>query len=250
MIYARVRHNNNIKFGFICGDKIDFISNEIISDYKLTGESAQISEISYLSPTVPSKVVAVGLNYRDHIKEMNNTMPQNPIIFIKPSTAVIGDGDIIIRPSQSKQVDYEAELAIVVKKQAKNISPENAKDYILGYTCLNDVTARDLQSMDGQWTRAKGFDTFCPIGPVVTDEVDPLELDVKSYLNGELKQFSNTREFIWNVYELFSFISDIMTLMPGDVITTGTPSGIGAMKPGDKIEIVVEGIGTLTNIVE
>ncbi|MDK2801215.1 MAG: hypothetical protein PWQ70_2834, partial [Clostridiales bacterium] len=167
-----------------------------------------------------------------------------------PSTSVIGPEQKIVLPSMSQRVDYEAEIAIVIKKTAKNIAVENAKQYILGYTCLNDVTARDLQKLDAQWTRAKGFDTFAPLGPWITDEIDPNNVDIKLLLNGELKQHSNTSNFIWKAEELVSFISQVMTLLPGDVITTGTPSGIGPMKSGDCVEVTIEGIGTLRNYVE
>jgi 2-keto-4-pentenoate hydratase/2-oxohepta-3-ene-1,7-dioic acid hydratase in catechol pathway len=187
------------------------------------------------------------LNYRDHAEEMKVTLPQEPLLFIKPSTSVIGPGDAIIYPKMSKRVDYEAELAVVIGKAAKKVSEERAADYILGYTCLNDVTARDLQPQNGQWTTAKGFDTFAPIGPWIVTDIDPHHLDVSSYLNGERRQHSNTKNLIFGPRQLVSFISRVMTLLPGDVIATGTPSGIGPMAIGDKIEVVIEGIGTLSN---
>ncbi|MBN2324604.1 MAG: fumarylacetoacetate hydrolase family protein [Spirochaetes bacterium] len=208
-----------------------------------------VEEAALLPPVVPSKVVAVGLNYRDHAEELGSPIPSEPILFMKPSTSVIGPEDSIVHPSACNRMDYEAELALVVKEKAYRVSEEDAPRFILGYTCCNDVTARDLQTKDGQWTRAKSFDTFCPIGPVIETEIDPLELSVVSRLNGETRQSSNTRQFIFPVFELFSFISHIMTLLPGDVITTGTPSGIGAMKPGDTVEVEVEGIGVLRNAI-
>jgi 2-keto-4-pentenoate hydratase/2-oxohepta-3-ene-1,7-dioic acid hydratase in catechol pathway len=174
-------------------------------------------------------------------------LPKEPLIFMKPSTSVIGPGEAIIYPKMSKRVDYEAELAIVIGKEAKKVSEERAADYILGYTCLNDVTARDLQPKDGQWTTAKGFDTFAPIGPWIVTDIDPHHLDVSSYLNGERCQHSNTKNLIFGPRQLVSFISRVMTLLPGDVIATGTPSGIGPMAVGDKIDVVIEGIGTLSN---
>lgn len=198
----------------------------------------------------PSKVVAVGLNYRQHIEEMGEETHDDPVLFLKPASAVIGPGDAIILPPQSKQVDYEAELAVVIGKEAKNISPAQAEEYILGYTCLNDVTARDLQRKDGQWTRAKGFDTFCPIGPVITDEIDPNHVEVKLIKNGTVMQQGNTAMFLVPVRELVSYVSSVMTLFPGDVITTGTPSGIGPMRAGDVVSVEIEGIGTLTNPVQ
>ncbi len=196
---------------------------------------------------IPSKIVALGLNYRDHAKEFKLPVPEEPIIFMKPPTAVIFDGDDIVYPAQATRVDYEAELAIVIGKKAKNINAADVPDYIRGYTCLNDITERHIQGRDGQWTRAKSFDTFCSIGPVVTDEIDPANVAVRSYLNGELKQDSNTRNLIFTIGKIVEFVSGVMTLLPGDVIATGTPSGIGPMLPGDEIVIEVEGIGKLTN---
>lgn len=195
----------------------------------------------------PTKIVACGLNYLDHAKELGMEIPKEPIIFIKPSTSVIGHQDLIIYPRMAKQVDYEAELAIVIKDKTRNVSIEEAGEHILGYTCFNDVTARDLQRKDGQWTRAKSFDTFSPMGPNILFEIDPANLDISLYLNGELKQSSNTSNLIFTPFYLVSFISKIMTLLPGDLIATGTPAGVGPMKPGDKVEVRIEGIGSLIN---
>ncbi|MBN1636857.1 MAG: fumarylacetoacetate hydrolase family protein [Deltaproteobacteria bacterium] len=210
------------------------------------GNPLDIKQI--LAPVQPTKIVAVGLNYRDHARELGLEVPLEPILFLKPSSSVIGPGDEICYPSQSTRLDYEAELAVVISRRCRNIKQEHAKDYILGYTCFNDVTARDLQIKDGQWTRAKSFDTFSPIGPwIVTDLEDPHNLAVSARLNSEVKQSSNTSNLIFNVYELISFISMIMTLEMGDVIATGTPSGIGPMEPGDSIQVEIEGIGVLQN---
>jgi len=192
--------------------------------------------------------VAVGLNYRDHASEMGLEIPKEPILFLKPSTSVIGPQEAIVYPSQSSRVDYEAELGVVIGRTCKDVDARDAKDYILGYTCLNDVTARDLQAKDGQWTRAKSFDTFAPIGPwIATDIEDPHTLSIQARLNGETKQSSNTSNLIFTVYELIDFISHIMTLREGDIIATGTPSGIGPMSLGDEIAIEIEGIGVLVN---
>jgi len=177
-------------------------------------------------------------------------IPSEPVIFIKPSTAVIGPGEAIIYPRSAARVDYEAELGVVIKKKARNVPAGNAAEYIEGYTCFNDVTARDLQKKDVQWSRAKSFDTFAPIGPCVKTDIDPSRLRIRSYLNGELKQDSNTSDFIFDVPRLVDFISGVMTLLPGDVIATGTPSGVGPMGPGDEITVEIEGIGRLTNRVE
>lgn len=200
----------------------------------------------------PTKIVAVGLNYHSHAKELGMNTPHHPILFIKPLTSIISYEETIILPKQSKRVDYEAELALVIKKKAKNIEEKDAISYVEGFTCLNDVTARDLQKLDVQWTRAKSFDTFCPIGPrlVKPNQIDPNNVKIQLYLNGELKQDSSTKEFVFKVEHLISFISKIMTLNPGDIITTGTPQGIGQMKSRDIVEVKIEGIGTLRNYVK
>ena len=191
--------------------------------------------------------MAVGLNYRDHAEELGLAIPEEPILFIKPSTSVIGPDDMIVLPPQSVRVDYEAELAIVMSKSARNVPRQKAQEYILGFTCLNDVTARDLQSKDGQWTRSKSFDTFCPIGPWIDTEIDASDLKIELVLNGEVKQKSRTSNLIFNCAVLVEFISAVMTLHPGDVIATGTTSGIGPMGPGDTVEVRIEGIGSLVN---
>ncbi|PIU82724.1 MAG: hypothetical protein COS68_07850 [Elusimicrobia bacterium CG06_land_8_20_14_3_00_38_11] len=197
----------------------------------------------------PSKIVAVGLNYIDHAKELNMKLPDEPIIFLKPGSSVIFNNEKIKYPKMSKQVDYEAELAVVIGKKCKNVSEKNAKKYILGYACLNDVTARDLQKKDGQWTRAKSFDTFCPLGPRIVSGINPANLKIELFLNGELKQSSNTKNLIFKIGKLVSFISKIMTLEKYDVIATGTPVGVGPVKIGDKIEVKIKKIGTLTNYI-
>jgi 2-keto-4-pentenoate hydratase/2-oxohepta-3-ene-1,7-dioic acid hydratase in catechol pathway len=195
----------------------------------------------------PSKIIAVGLNYRDHAEELKMSIPKTPIIFLKPPTSVIGDGENIIYPPQVGELHYEGELAVVIGKKGKNIKVEDAGKYIKGFTCANDVTARDQQRADGQWTRAKSYDTFCPLGPTLVKKIDPNRLSIKLYLNGEVKQSSNTSNMIFKVEELVSFISGIMTLFPGDIIITGTPPGVGEMKRGDMVEVEIEGIGRLKN---
>ncbi len=208
----------------------------------------QLDNVRLLAPCQPTKVVAVGLNYRDHIIEMGRQMPEEPVIFLKPSSSVIGPDEFIILPPQSSRVDHESEFAVVIGKTASRVSSQDARDFVLGYTCLNDVTARDLQSKDGQWTRAKGFDTFCPIGPWIETEVDPGDLGIELFLNGERRQASRTSNLIFNPYFLIEFISGIMQLNPGDVIATGTPSGVGPLTEGDRVEVRIEGIGSLFNI--
>lgn len=231
------------EYGIIEGDKVIAFGSEGFNSYNL-------EEVKLLPPCLPTKAICVGLNYRDHIEEMGDKEPEEPTLFIKPSTAVIGPDDFIVIPKMSERVDYEGELAVVIGKRAKNVSEKDALDYVLGYTIANDVTARDLQAKDGQWTRAKSFDTFLPIGPWIETDLDPSSLDITTYVNGEVKQKSNTRHLIFNVPKLVSFISHIMTLNPGDVILTGTPSGVGPLKPGDVVTIEIEGIGKLTNSVK
>jgi|SRR3989338_622113 len=208
-----------------------------------------MANLSFLKQK-PTKIVCVGLNYHCHAKELGMNTPHHPILFIKPLTTLIGPKDKIVYPKMSKRVDYEAELAIIIKDKTKNVSKKEAMKHIEGFTCLNDVTARDLQKLDGQWTRAKGFDTFCPIGPKIVKLDNPNNLKIQAILNGKIVQDSNTKNFIFKVEELVSFISKVMTLNPGDIIATGTPKGIGPMKRGDKIEVKIEGIGTLTNYVK
>jgi len=197
----------------------------------------------------PTKIIAIGLNYLDHAKELNMEIPKYPLIFMKPPTAVIGDREIIIYPPQTQELHYEGELGIVIGKKARNISIEAAKQYIAGYTCANDVTARDLQRLDGQWTRSKSFDTFCPLGPRIVKDIDPTNLAITTRVNSVTKQNSNTNQMIFNAYKLVSFISAIMTLLPGDVISTGTPPGVGELQVGDVVEVEIEGIGILRNTV-
>ncbi len=198
----------------------------------------------------PTKIVCVGLNYHCHAKELGMNTPHHPIIFMKPLTSLIGPEENIIYPKMSKRVDYEGELALVIKDKIKDIKESQAMKHIEGFTCVNDITARDLQKLDGQWTRAKSFDTFCAVGPKIVKDIDPNNVKIQSFLNNELKQDSNTSNFIFKVEEIVSFISKVMTLNPGDIISTGTPKGIGPMKKGDKIEIKIKGIGTLRNYVK
>ena len=249
MKIVRFAIGNKVSYGMLEGEFIQAIEGEPYQQLKLSGQNYQLSEVKLLAPCMPSKIAALGLNYRKHAKELNMPLPKTPLLFLKPSTSVIGPEDNIIYPPSSKRVDYECELGVVIKKPTRQVSVKDALDYVLGYTCLNDVTARDLQSLDGQWTRGKGFDTFAPIGPCIETELDPGNVVVESYLNGERKQQSSTNDLIYPVPKLISFISNIMTLLPGDIIATGTPGGIGPMQPGDMIEIKIEPIGTLRNYV-
>jgi len=249
MKIVRYVEGNVVRWGVVEGEMVREMEGDPFGRFHLSPKAKKIEEVKLLSPCLPSKIVALGLNYRDHAEEVKMKLPEEPLLFLKPATSVIGPGDPIVYPAMSKQVDYEAELGVVIGKVAKAVPEEKAAEYILGYTCFNDVTARDLQSKDKQWTRAKGFDTFAPIGPWIVTDVDPHRLEISSYLNGERRQYSNTKNLIFGPQQLVSFISHIMTLIPGDVIATGTPSGIGPMAIGDRIDVVIEGIGTLSNVV-
>jgi len=237
--------------GIVEDNEIRITQNENSEYCTAIGKMMPIEKVRLLAPVKPGKVIAVGLNYLAHIDEMGHeNRPDDPVLFIKSSSSVIGPDDEIIYPKESSRVDHEAELGVVIGRQCDNVSADDAKKYIYGYTCLNDVTARDLQRKDGQWTRGKGFRTFCPIGPYVETEIDPSNVRVQAILNGEVKQDSNTSLLITSVYELISYISGIMTLMPGDIIATGTPNGVGPMNIGDTIEVTIEGIGTLKNTIK
>jgi len=233
--------------GVLERDEIAELDGELFGPLRTLSSHHALSRVKLLAPCSPSKIVAVGLNYRDHAKEIGMPIPDSPIIFLKPPTTIIGPDDIISYPAMSSQVDYEGELGVVIRDRVRNVRPDRARDHVFGYTCVNDVTARDLQKKDGQWTRAKSFDTFCPVGPWIETDVDPDDLLIESYLNGVRRQSSRTSQFIFKVNDLISFISQIMTLYPGDLIITGTPAGIGPMKPGDDIEVRIEGIGSLKN---
>jgi len=249
MKIVRFKYHKKTRYGMIKHHAVILIEGSIFKKYKITKRKIKISNVELLPPVEPTKVICAGLNYKDHAKELNMPIPDEPIIFIKPPTSIIGHNQKIIYPEGVKRLDYEAELAVIIKKQAKNIDKKDAKNYILGYTCLNDVTARDLQTKDVQWARAKSFDTFCPIGPYIVIGINPDNLFIKLYLNGKLKQSSTTANLIFKIDELISFISNVMTLKPGDIIATGTPPGVGPMNTSDKVEVKIEKIGTLANTV-
>ena len=261
MKFGRFRHKTGEMreyYGTLSTDKdrsfvnvIEKFSFEEDLKYQYDGKQLELNDLEFLPPIHPTKIVGVGLNYKDHAAEMQTKLSDEPLLFIKPTSSIIPHLGTIVRPEVSQKVDYESELAAVIGKTAKNVKKEAAADYIFGYTCLNDVTARDLQTKDVQYTRSKSFDTFAPIGPYIETEIEnPSNLEIKGYLNGELKQSSNTSNLIFNPYELIEFISNIMTLFPGDIISTGTPSGVGSLNKGDIFEIEIENIGKLKNFVE
>lgn len=241
-------NENREEYGIMIDERIRVIEGTPFKDViKKTDRYRDVSEVKLLAPCSPSKVVALGVNYRSHGEEMSHRIPNEPLIFIKPSTSVIGPEDGIVYPESSKRVDYEGELGVVIKTITRHVSREEAPDYVFGYTCVNDVTARDIQAIDKQWTRSKSFDTFCPIGPCIETELDPDNTELETLLNGQIKQKTSTSDLVFPAYELVSFISAVMTLLPGDIIATGTTSGVGPMLPGDTVEVKIEGIGTLRN---
>lgn len=253
MRYCRFSSPDGAKFGLITDQQITHTLPGVeIPD--LAGakkiDPLPLSSARLLAPVQPSKIVCVGRNYSEHARELGNEVPAEPVIFLKPPTSVIASGQKVVRPNRlSQRVDHEAELAIVVGRTCRNVKDDaDVRPFVLGYTCANDVTARDLQKKDGQWTRAKSFDTFCPVGPIVTDEVDPWKgVRVEARVNGALKQSESTTAFIFPVDAVIRFISQVMTLLPGDLILTGTPAGVGPLLAGDEVSVSIEGIGALTN---
>jgi 2-keto-4-pentenoate hydratase/2-oxohepta-3-ene-1,7-dioic acid hydratase in catechol pathway len=249
MKIVRLSQDKKVRYGVINGNSVRILQGTPYRGIKYSGDELPLNSVKLLAPSLPSKIVCLGLNYVLHAAEGNFKLPSEPLIFLKPPTSLIGPEDNIIYPRMSERVDYEGELAVIIGKKASHISPENALDYVLGFTCFNDVTARDLQSKDGQWTRAKGFDTFSAVGPCIETELNYSDCPVETYLNGEVKQQGTTRDMIFPIPGVISFISQVMTLLPGDVIATGTPSGIGPMQAGDKVEVKIAPIGTLRNYV-
>lgn len=249
MKIARFSHDGSIDYGIVDEDALVVLAGDpLFTGFDTTGERVPLGKVgSLLAPVIPrSKVVAVGKNYRDHAAEMGGEAPEEPLLFLKPNTAVIGLGDPILLPPQSEQVDYEGELAVVIGKIARHVKAENAAEHIFGYTVANDVTARDLQRKDGQWTRAKGFDTFCPLGPVIDTELDPAAV-LRTRVNGELKQEAPLSDMVHSIPAIIEYASSVFTLLPGDVILTGTPSGVGPIVAGDTVEVEIDGVGSLVN---
>lgn len=253
MRIVRFSDGNDPQYGILedSSERIYVLRGDpLFSQVEASGQVVNLDEVRLLSPVIPrSKVVCVGKNYADHIAEFDGITPEEPVLFLKPNTSVIGPDDPIVLPAWSKHVDHEAELAVVIKTLTKDVPVDQVPEVIFGYTIANDVTARDKQIQDGQWTRAKGFDTSCPLGPWITvaEDFDPNEVQVKALVNGEVRQDANTAAMITPVFELVSFISQVFTLLPGDVILTGTPEGVGPLVAGDRVEVSVEGIGTLSN---
>ncbi|WP_407358300.1 fumarylacetoacetate hydrolase family protein [Microbacterium sp. LTA6] len=251
MKIARFSHNDAITYGIL--DEKDLVvlaGDPLFAGYETTGERVPLADAVLLAPVIPrSKVVCVGKNYHDHAAEMGGVAPEEPLLFLKPNTAVIGPGDTIVRPTLSERTEYEGELAVVIGRIAKNVKAADALDYVLGYTIGNDVTARDLQRKDGQWSRAKGFDTFCPLGPVIETDFDPASATIETRVNGEVRQHAPLTDMIHSIPAIIEYASAVFTLLPGDVILTGTPAGVGIFDAGDTVEVEITGLGILRNSV-
>ena len=250
MRLARVAHSGGVAFASVDGDELLEIADHPFGTPNYTGKRFTMADVRLLAPILPSKVIAIGRNYAEHAAEFGNEVPGSPMMFLKPSTSVIGPNAAIRLPAASQRVDFEGELAVVIGQPIRNVTAAQAPAAILGYTVANDVSARDLQKADGQWGRAKGFDTFCPLGPWIETAVDPSDLAIRTEVDGEVKQDSRTSLLVHKIPELVEFVSGVMTLLPGDVILTGTPAGVGQIVDGQSVSITVEGIGTLTNPVQ
>ena len=243
-----------VGFGVVDGDiedptslHVTAIDGHPFAPFQAVGDPLPLAGVRLLAPVLPSKVLGFGRNYAEHAKELGNEVPDIPVVFLKPSTAVIGHGDPIVYPALSKEVHFEGELAVVIGRLCREVPIERVPEVVLGFTCANDVTARDLQRSDNQWARAKGFDTFCPLGPWIDTDVDPAKLVIRTRVNGDLRQDGTTADMMRGVAECVAFVSAAMTLLPGDVILTGTPAGVGPITAGDEVAVSIEGIGTLTN---
>ncbi|HZD71323.1 MAG TPA: fumarylacetoacetate hydrolase family protein [Actinomycetes bacterium] len=247
MRIARYRHGQDVGFGVLEDTTVAAISPHPFGPFHYTGARVPLEDVRLLAPVLPTKVVAVGRNYAEHAREMGVEVGAEPVIFLKPSTAVIGPGDPIVYPTGVDRVDYEGELAAIIGKLTRRVDEADAMQAVLGFACANDVTARNLQKIDGQWTRAKGFDTFCPLGPWIETDLDSSDLAVRTLVDGEARQSSRTSMLQHGVASLIAFVSSVMTLLPGDVLLTGTPGGVGPLQVGSRVEVEVEGIGVLAN---
>ncbi|TYB43266.1 fumarylacetoacetate hydrolase family protein [Actinomadura chibensis] len=249
MRIARFATDDGMSFGVVEENTVAAIAAHPFGDLTFTGVRLPLADVRLLAPILPSKVIAIGKNYADHVREMGHAAPPaEPVLFAKPSTAVIGPGEAVAYPQKlSERVDYEGELAVVIGRMCREVPASRAAEVILGYTCANDVTARDLQAKDAQWTRAKGFDTFCPLGPWIETEADPADLAITTSVNGEVKQDARTSLLLHDVPALVEYVSQVMTLLPGDVILTGTPAGVGPLEIGDEVTVTIENVGSLTN---
>lgn len=248
MKIVRIKAGDDIVYGVADSEGVLVYEGSPFVAWEPTESVVPWPSVTLLAPVLPTKVMCIGKNYEDHAEEMGGELPEEPLVFMKPATSVVGTNANVVHPRISSEVHHEAELAVVISRPARHVAAEDASRYIFGYTAANDVTARDLQARDGQWTRAKGFDTFCPLGPAIETELDPLErLAVICRVNGEVRQAGFTSDMVFGVAEIIAFITAFTTLLPGDVILTGTPSGVGKVEPGDLMDVEIDGIGTLTN---
>lgn len=242
-----LKNNGEAQLGWVFEDRVGPVHGDIFKEYQ-RGEATQpLATIKVLAPLKPGKIICVGRNYAAHAQERGVELPEIPLLFFKPPSAVIGPGEPIVLPPQSQRVEHEAELAVIIGRQGRWINPENAMEHVFGYTVANDVTARDLQASDSQWTRGKGFDTFCPLGPWIETELDPSDALLTCHVNGEMRQMASTREMVFTIRQLIAFASSFMTLETGDLLLTGSPAGVGILAPGDVVSASVDGIGSLTN---
>lgn len=248
MKYARFEYKGMVRFGIIEGDEIRELRESMLEDSETTGVRYLAGDVKLLAPIIPGKIVCIGQNYLEHIKEIGVTPPEEPVFFLKPPSSVIGPNEEIVYPRKATRVDYEGELAIIIKRKMKHVPEAEVKECVLGYSCFNDVTERDLAAKSPfNLTLCKSFDTFSAFGPYIATDVDPDNIRIMTYLNGELKQDDNTRNCVFNVAKLLNYLSQCLTLWPGDIVTTGTPKGIGPMYPGDLVEVELEGVGRLAN---
>ena len=237
------------RFGWVLDDRVGPVEGNPLGEFRRLEADTPLEAVRLLAPILPSKIICVGRNYAAHAKEHDADIPEVPLIFLKPPSAIIDPGGTILLPPQSQQVEHEAELVVVIGKRGRWISLNEARSYVFGYTIGNDVTARDLQRRDGQWTRGKGFDTFCPFGPWIETDFDPADVLVTCHVNGEMRQMASTQDMIFDINQLITFVSSVMTLEPGDLLFTGTPAGVGPLRPGDKVEVKIDHLGTLQNFV-
>ncbi len=250
MKFVRFEKNQEISYGIVDSEKIIRIEGSPFSGYKETSQIYGIHDVKIMTPCSPSKIICVGLNFRDHAKELNMPLPREPVLFMKPPTALLEHEGAIIYPHGVEQLDYEAELAVIIKRVCYKVKEAEATQYIMGYTCFNDITARDIQKRDGQWTRAKSYDTFAPLGPSIATDINPGNLKIQLQVNHETRQSSQTSNMVFSPRMLISFISQVMTLLPEDVVACGTPPGVGPLKRGDRVEVMIEEVGTLSNTVQ
>jgi 2-keto-4-pentenoate hydratase/2-oxohepta-3-ene-1,7-dioic acid hydratase in catechol pathway len=249
VLIARFTTGEDPRFAVVEGEELAVVTGDpLYTPIQFTGERVPLDDARLLAPVIPrSKVLGIGRNYAEHAVELGNEVPPEPLVFLKPNTSVVGPGDPVVLPAASQRVDYEGELAVVIGRVCRDVPVERAGEVILGYTCANDVTARDLQKADGQWWRAKGYDSFCPLGPYLATGIDPSDLRVMTRLDGRTVQDGRTSQMIYDIPSLVAFVTSAMTLLPGDVLLTGTPAGVGPMGPGNRVEVEVEGIGVLHN---